>query len=145
MEGVRIDICKYRGEYSDLGEPTAIVELIALPTNLTAKRLDGRALFSMPWSNFHSAEEGSVWKDGLGLWGTAIAQSIPLLNLTSAASRFYQGLTLYFWDESIERNIKVFFDTGSERKAQSIVRAIYQYRDQYHRQAQEVARPKKRK
>src|SRR5687767_9301071 len=119
MEGVRIDSVKYRAEYSDLGESSAVVELIALPTNLTVKRSeDGQALFSVPWSNFQSAQEGSVWKDGLALTGTAFLQSIPLLNLTKFASAFYDGLTIYFWDESIGRNLKVFFDTGSERDAQ---------------------------
>lgn len=144
MEGVQIDIVKYRAEYSDLGESSAEVELIALPTNLTVKRSDGQALFSVPWSNFQSAQEGSVWKDGLALTVTAIFQSIPLLNLTKAASRFYDGLNIYFWDENIGRNVKVFFDTGSERTAQRIVRAIYQYRDQYHRQVHDESGPKKR-
>lgn len=145
MDGESIALVRYMEGHSDLGEQTLRVELTGHPSNLTVRRMSGSALFSIPWGNFGGAQEGSVYKNGLAIAGALAMRSIPLLNLTNAASSFYDGVWVSYWDEEIERNQRVFFEAGSERKARRIVLKIYQYRDQYHRTLGKASKPSIRK
>jgi hypothetical protein len=144
MDGTVIDNVKYKDGHSDIGKTSLLVQLIAFPTNLTVKVLGGKPLFSVPWENFGSADTSVVYKEGLDFWLATLFRTIPGLDLTSGSSAFTHGVRLRYWDNDIERGQEIFFDTGSESKADRVVRKILQYRDQYFRQKKNISAPQHR-
>lgn len=142
MDGTVIDYVKYRDGHANLGKQSLRVQIVAFPSNLTVKGLDGKALFSVPWGNFENAHSAPVSKEGLASVGAVVLGSIPILEFF--ASSFIQGFWLRYWDNDIQRQQDIFFETGSERKADQVVRKIFQYRDQYHRQTRNVSGPQRR-
>lgn len=144
MDGTVIDYVKYRDGHADLGKQSLRVQIIAFPSNLTVNGLDGKAIFSVPWENFEHAYTGVVYKEGLDLWGAALFRTIPGLDLLKGSSAFIDGFWLRYWDNDIQREQQIFFDTGSERKADQVVRKIVQCRDQYYRQKKNISGPQRR-
>jgi hypothetical protein len=142
MDGKVIANVKYREGHSNLGKQALRVQLTWFPSNLTVTSLEGRALFSIPWENFENAYPGLRMKSGLDSVGAILLGAIPVLDLF--ANNFYDGFWLVYWDNDIQREQQVFFDAGSERKAEQVVSNIFICRDHYFRQTRKASGPQRR-
>ncbi len=145
MGGILIDTAKYMDGHSDYGERTINVRLIAFPTNITVVyATDNIPMFSVPWGSFNYVNEGFMEKRGAASVGSLLASTIPVLDMTKAASPYHAGIYLSFSDEEIQRNQKVFFSTGTERKARKVTREIMHHRDNYFRVMRKSSGPTQR-
>lgn len=145
MGGTHIEYVKYIDGYSDLGEQTIQVRIIAYPSNLSIfNRQDNTPLFSIPWGNFSNVQEDFLQKTGLASGGAFLLRSIPVIGVLKSADPYYVGFRIDFWDEEIQRRQEVFFSTGTEPKAKRVVREIMHHRDNYFRIMKRSSDPTRR-
>ena len=145
MAGTVVGRVIYRDGHSNYGEQAISVILIAYTTNLTVLDLSTQTpLFSIPWENISKIRNSVLRKKGLEDLGARILAGIPGLDMMRAASILYKGIQLTYWDDEIQRDLNIFFDTSSDRKADRYREELFRWRDEYFRTIGRGSRPDRR-
>ena len=144
MSGGFIGFAKYRDGHASIGPTVIRSRLVAYPTNLSVEDDAGKPLFSIPWGNFVDAHPSILTKEGVASGASTLFSTIPILNLTNASTPYFIGFRIDYWDEEIQREQDVFFECGSDRKADDMVRKLFAYRDTFYRTLGNQGRPKTR-
>lgn len=146
MEGKPFARVKYLEGHSKLGRRKIPVTLVAYPTCLTLQHTnDHEDLISIPWPNLSVLRTDwsrkTPFEGEVSIW----VSMIPILGETRYSDWKKNGLRVTYWDEEVQREMKIFLDTGTLRRADKIKDAILSYRDDYYRFMGRHAGPQRRK
>jgi hypothetical protein len=135
MNGERITDVTYLQGHSSLGVQRIKMTLWATTTSLSFVKKDNQQpLFSIPWTNLRKLQDGHVLREG---WRNLAY----FLDFTHTLGPTEIGFWIVFWDESVQRDQKVFVVTGDHSRSDKIINALWAYRDDFVRYMETQSHP----
>lgn len=134
MDGSKFAKTKYLEYYTThprISDKSADVWLVESPNFLTlVRRSDGSVMEHIPWEHIREIGIASMRKSGLASLGTSLNWALGGFD-----TGYHDGVSVVYRDDEVERDLTVFFKTGSKRSSEKLIRVLWQKRDYWIRQS----------